>query len=81
MHINSLSIKNFRSFGNYETVINFSDAPTLSLIVGNNGAGKSSILEALTYCLYGKLDKINKKDLPNKYNKNCLIVTEMTVNG
>jgi len=44
-----------------------------TLIVGSNGAGKSTILDALTFVLYGKsFRKINKAQLVNSTNeKNC----------
>jgi DNA repair exonuclease SbcCD ATPase subunit len=45
------------------------------LIVGNNGAGKSTILDALCFCLFGKpFRKINKPQLLNAINKKGLLV-------
>ena len=45
--------KNFLSTGNHSTEVILSSDPT-TLIVGSNGAGKSTILDALTFSLYGK---------------------------
>lgn len=54
MKINKLLIKNFKGFGPEETVLEFNDASELSMIIGGNGAGKSSISHAILYVLYGK---------------------------
>ena len=45
MHIETLTIKNFRCFGETPTIINMN--PGITGYVGNNGAGKTSALEAL----------------------------------
>ena len=45
--------KNFLSTGNQFTEVNFEEHPT-NLIVGTNGAGKSTILDALTFVLFNK---------------------------
>mgnify|MGYP001955090270 FL=1 len=70
------------STGNQFTEVNLNNAQT-TLIVGTNGAGKSTILDALTFSLYGKsFRKINKAQLINSTNeKNCLVEIEFTVNG
>jgi DNA repair exonuclease SbcCD ATPase subunit len=55
--------KNFLSTGNQFTEVNFQEHNT-TLIVGTNGAGKSTILDALTFSLFGKpFRKINKPQL------------------
>ena len=60
--------KNFLSTGNQFTEVNFQDANT-NLIVGTNGSGKSTILDALTFALYNKpFRKINKVQLVNSIN-------------
>tara|TARA_B100000965_G_scaffold21072_2_gene15895 strand:- start:7294 stop:9006 length:1713 start_codon:yes stop_codon:yes gene_type:complete len=65
---------NFLSTGNHPTTVNL-DSNSTSLIIGTNGAGKSTILDALTFSLYGKsFRKINKAQLVNTTNeKNCLV--------
>ena len=61
--------KNFLSTGNQYTKINFNTHST-TLIVGTNGAGKSTILDALTFSLFGKpFRKINKGQLINTANE------------
>ena len=66
--------KNFLSTGNQYTEINFTSNST-NLIVGTNGAGKSTVLDALTFSLFGKpFRKINKAQLINSVNeKDCVV--------
>lgn len=72
--------RNFLSTGNQFTEVNFQDANT-NLIVGSNGSGKSTILDALTFVLYNKpFRKINKPQLINSVNeKDCLVEIEFTI--
>ena len=72
--------KNFLSTGNQFTEVNFQEAGT-NLIVGTNGSGKSTILDALTFVLYNKpFRKINKPQLVNSVNeKDCLVEIEFFV--
>jgi DNA repair exonuclease SbcCD ATPase subunit len=72
--------KNFLSTGNQFTEVNFQDAKT-NLIVGSNGSGKSTILDALTFVLYNKpFRKINKPQLINSVNeKDCLVEIELSI--
>lgn len=66
--------KNFLSTGNIFTEISF-DTPGTTLIIGENGAGKSTILDALTFALFGKTFRnINKPQLVNSINKKDLVV-------
>ena len=59
--------KNFLSTGNVFTEINLNSNGT-TLIVGENGAGKSTILDALTYALFGKsFRNINKREIKKIY--------------
>ena len=77
-----LRYKNFLSSGDTFTEINFL-ANNTNLIIGSNGAGKSTILDALTFVLFNKpFRKINKPQLVNSVNeKNCLVEIEFSANN
>ena len=74
--------KNFLSTGNQYTEVDFTKNHT-NLIVGTNGAGKSTVLDALTFSLFGKpFRKINKPQLINSTNeKDCKVEVEFSVNN
>ena len=74
--------KNFLSTGNQFTEVDFQEHHT-NLIIGTNGAGKSTILDALTFVLFNKpFRKINKPQLVNTTNeRECLVELEFTVNS
>jgi len=74
--------KNFLSTGNHMTEVDFEKNNT-NLIIGTNGAGKSTILDALTFVLFNKpFRKINKPQLVNTTNeRDCLVELEFVVNG
>ncbi|AFD02737.1 SbcC-like subunit of palindrome specific endonuclease [Synechococcus phage S-MbCM6] len=70
----SIRWKNFLSTGDQWTEINLSDSPS-TLIVGQNGAGKSTILDVLCFALFNKpFRKINKPQLVNTINEKGLSV-------
>ena len=72
--------KNFLSTGNQYTEVNFQKSAT-TLIVGTNGTGKSTVLDALTFSLFGKpFRKINKPQLVNTVNeKDCRVEVEFSI--
>ena len=74
--------KNFLSTGNQWTEVDFEKHHT-NLIIGTNGAGKSTILDALTFVLFNKpFRKINKPQLVNTTNeKDCLVEIEFSINS
>ena len=73
--------KNFLSSGNYFTTIPLNKNKD-TLIIGANGAGKSTILDALTFSLFGKpFRKINKGQLVNSVNeKDTKVEIEFNIN-
>jgi len=72
--------RNLLSTGNQFTEVNFLENKT-NLIVGTNGAGKSTVLDALTFSLFGKpFRKINKPQLINTVNeKDCIVEVEFLI--
>ena len=72
--------KNFLSTGNHFTEVDFTKNKT-NLIIGTNGAGKSTVLDALTFSLFGKpFRKINKPQLVNTINeKDCKVEVEFSI--
>jgi DNA repair exonuclease SbcCD ATPase subunit len=92
--IKYLTVKNFMSVGNSTQAVNF-DRKDLTLVLGENidlggddtgarnGTGKTTIINALSYALYGTaLTNIRKDNLVNKTNTKAMLVTiEFEVNG
>jgi DNA repair exonuclease SbcCD ATPase subunit len=88
----NLTVKNFMSVGNATQGIDF-DRNDLTLVLGENldlggdgsrnGTGKTTIINALSYALYGNaLSNIRKDNLVNKTNgKNMLVSLDFFVNG
>lgn len=74
--------KNLLSSGNQFTEIDFTSAKT-TLVVGKNGAGKSTFLDALSYVLYNKAFRnVNKPQLVNSITqKGLLVEVEFSVSG
>jgi DNA repair exonuclease SbcCD ATPase subunit len=92
IHIKNLTVKNFMSVGNATQGIDF-NRTDLTLVLGENldlggdgsrnGTGKTTIINALSYALYGNaLSNIRKDNLVNKTNgKNMLVSLDFSVGG
>ena len=92
--IKTLTVKNFMSVGNQTQAVDF-DKNLLTLVLGENldlggddagsrnGTGKTTIINALSYALYGNaLTNIRKENLINKTNgKGMLVTVEFETNG
>lgn len=78
----TLRWRNFLSTGNTFTETNLREHPT-TLVVGHNGAGKSTMLDALSFALFGKSHRnISKPQLVNTINnKDCVVEVVFTVSG
>lgn len=76
----TIRFKNFLAVGNHFTEIPLDQFPD-TLIIGENGAGKSTVLDALTFALFNKpYRNINKPQIVNSINgKNCLVELEFTI--
>ena len=72
--------RNFLSTGQQFTELDFTKNST-NLIIGSNGAGKSTVLDALCFSLFGKpFRKINKPQLINSVNdKDCRVEVDFSV--
>jgi len=87
VNIQTVSLRNFRSYGDTEQVFDVSSYPMV-VITGDNGSGKSSIIEAILFCLYGETSitrgkgEMKKSELLNdKTNKDAVVSLTFELNG
>jgi len=82
INFRSVQWKNFLSTGNSPNKVLLNRSQT-TLIIGKNGEGKSTILDALCFSLFGKpFRNINKGQLVNSINgKGCVVEIEFDING
>jgi DNA repair exonuclease SbcCD ATPase subunit len=81
MKLLEFEFKNILSYGNIIQSFKFKDEPQLILVEGENGAGKSSIKEALTVGIYGKSAIRKIKDIPNWINRNAYTNVKFITNS
>jgi DNA repair exonuclease SbcCD ATPase subunit len=81
MRLTEFSYKNILSYGNKLQTFKFDDRPGLILVEGENGAGKSSIKEALTVSIYGRSAIRKMKDIPNWINRNAYTNVKFVTNS
>ena len=78
----SVRYKNFLSTGNKVSEVRIDDTRT-SLIIGTNGAGKSTFMDAISFGLFGKpFRKVKLDQMVNSINKkNCMVELEFETGG
>ena len=81
MKLTKIEWRNFASYGNKIQSLEFGDDPNLYLVVGENGAGKSTISDVIIFGLYGKLDGKTLKDIPNRINGGAWVKINFISNG
>jgi DNA repair exonuclease SbcCD ATPase subunit len=81
MRIKKVEWKNFSSYGNRKQVLEFPDESGLFQIIGENGSGKSSISQVITFGFYGKVEGKKLGDIPNRINGNAWVRITFESNG
>lgn len=70
MKIRYIELKNFRQIKNAKLEFSTDDIKNVTIVMGNNGTGKTTLAQAFTWCLYGetsfKIKKVLNKDIENK---------------
>jgi len=79
MNFISVSLKNFKSYPDIEQTLPLNHIG-IKLITAHNAAGKTSLIESIIWCLYGKTSQDSVDDVVNRYNKkNCKVNVIFTV--
>jgi exonuclease SbcC len=81
MKIQEIVWKNFGSYGNNLQKVSFEEQGNFYLVLGSNGAGKSTISDVIKFGLYGKVDGKKLRDLPNRFNGNLWVKITLEKSG
>jgi len=81
MKIRKIEWRNFSSYGNKKQILEFDETASLVQIVGENGAGKSTISQVIGFALYGKVDGKKLGEIPNRINGHAWVGIEFENNG
>lgn len=77
MKIKKVRYRNIGSYGNRWNEIELTDSSNFYQVLGQNGGGKSTMLNCFTFALYGRLEKKKLKDLANRFNKHGEVEIEI----
>jgi DNA repair exonuclease SbcCD ATPase subunit len=78
MKIESVSFRNFGSYGNRLMEMDFPEVPIFCLVQGKNGHGKSTLSDVIKFGIYGKLENKKLKDVANRMNKHAEVKIVLT---
>jgi DNA repair exonuclease SbcCD ATPase subunit len=81
MKIKKVEWRNFASYGNKKQVLEFPEETGLFQIIGENGAGKSTISQVITFAFYGKVEGKKLGDIPNRINGNAWVKVDFESSG
>jgi DNA repair exonuclease SbcCD ATPase subunit len=81
MKILKIEWRNFSSYGNRLQTLEFPNEACLFQIVGENGAGKTTISQVIAFALYGKVEGKKLSDIPNRINGHAWVKIEFENNG
>lgn len=81
MKIKKIEWRNVSSYGNKLQKIELPETAGLIQVFGENGAGKSTISDVITFGLYGKLENKKLKDIPNRSNGSAWMKITLEQNG
>jgi len=81
MKIKKIEWRNVSSYGNKLQKIELPETAGLIQLFGENGAGKSTISDVITFGLYGKLESKKLKDIPNRSNGSAWMKITLEQNG